>query len=302
MVDKIFYNEASAAKLGWTPEWFGAYEFDDDLLKKIRAFQRKNHLVADGMCGPMTYRRIRTERESQLEDYEKPEVREGKTNHIIYNNDYFPIDWHKVVLPFNANGLKLTKGYKKMTKQRKPKMFVSHWDVCLSSKSCFRVLQRRGLSVHFAIDNDGTIYQFMDMNHIAYHAGGKHNTTTVGVEISNAYYPKHNAWYKRNGFGERPIIEGQTVHGKSMKPFTDFYPVQKEALKALMKAVHGAMPWIPLECPLDENGETSYALDLEASKNRYSGFVSHYHLTKRKIDCAGLDLKKLLEEIKNEDN
>ena len=302
MIDKVFYNEASAAKLGWTPEWFGAYDFDDDLLKKIRNFQRTHNLKVDGLCGPATFRRIYTVREEKLESYQQAEIRKGSSNHIIYNNEYFPIDWHKVVLPFNANGLKLTKGYKKMTKQRKPKMFVSHWDVCLSSKSCWKVLNRRGLSVHFAIDNDGTIYQFLDMNHVAYHAGGKHNSTTVGVEISNAYYPKHNPWYKRNGFGERPIIEGQKVHGRSMKPFMDFYPVQKQALKALMKAVHGAMPWIPLECPLDKNGETSYALDTAAAKNRYNGFVSHYHLTKRKIDCAGLDLKTLLEEIKNEDN
>ena len=34
--DKIFYNEASAAKLGWEPEWFGATEFDETLTKKIR--------------------------------------------------------------------------------------------------------------------------------------------------------------------------------------------------------------------------------------------------------------------------
>jgi hypothetical protein len=41
------------------------------------------------------------------------EVREGDSNHIIYNNEYYPIDWDKVVLPFNANGLKLTKGLPK---------------------------------------------------------------------------------------------------------------------------------------------------------------------------------------------
>ena len=300
MIHKIFYNEASATKLGWTPEWFGAYDFDDNLLKKIRAFQREHGLTADGMCGPTTFRRIWAVRESELEEYEHQEVRKGSSNHIIYNNEYYPIKWDKVVLPFNAGGLKLTKGYKKVTKQRKPKMFVSHWDVCLSSKSCWKVLNRRGLSVHFAIDNDGTIFQFLDMNHIAYHAGGKFNSPSVGVEISNAYYPKHNPWYKRHGFGERPLVKNAHVHGRSMKPFMDFYPAQVGALKALMKAVHEAMPWIPLECPLDENGETSYTVDKDASRNRFSGFVSHYHLTKRKIDCANLDLKSLLEDIKNE--
>ena len=30
----------------------------------------------------------------------------------------------------------------------------------------------------------------------------------------------------------------------------------------------------------------------------FKGFVSHYHVTKKKIDCAGLDIKALLEEIK----
>ena len=35
-MDKIFYNEASAAKMGWEPEWFGADDFDDDLIEKIQ--------------------------------------------------------------------------------------------------------------------------------------------------------------------------------------------------------------------------------------------------------------------------
>ena len=30
--DKLFYNEASAAKLGWTPRWFGCKEFNDNLF------------------------------------------------------------------------------------------------------------------------------------------------------------------------------------------------------------------------------------------------------------------------------
>ena len=35
-MDKEFYNEASAARLGWTPEWFGAKEFDETLTKNIK--------------------------------------------------------------------------------------------------------------------------------------------------------------------------------------------------------------------------------------------------------------------------
>src|SRR5262245_43453849 len=38
--------------------------------------------------------------------------------------------------------------------------FVIHYDVCGTSRACFRVLHdTRGLSVHFLLDVDGTIYQ-----------------------------------------------------------------------------------------------------------------------------------------------
>ena len=39
-VDKIFYNEASAKKLGWDPSWFGEANFDEDLIIAIKSWQR----------------------------------------------------------------------------------------------------------------------------------------------------------------------------------------------------------------------------------------------------------------------
>ena len=44
---------------------------------------------------------------------------------------------------------------------------------------------------------------------------------------------------------------------------------------------------------------TKYEQDVPYGK--FSGFVSHYHISKRKIDCAGLDIKALLDEVKNEE-
>jgi hypothetical protein len=297
-MDKIFYNEASAAKMGWEPDWFGADDFDDDLIEKIITFQKEHDLTADGLCGPSTHRRIWTDRESRLGTYEQLPNRESpRINNIIYNNDFYEIEWPKVILHFNHGGMHHTKGFKKVYEKRKPNMFVCHWDVCLNSESCFRVLERRGCSIHFTIDNDGTIRQHLDMNHVAVHAGSTANKASVGVEISNAYYPRYSKWYKDNNFGERPLVKGAKVHGKSMKPFMDFYPVQIEALKALMKACHKALD-IPLKCPVDRSGKTSYVVNRAASKGTFDGFVSHYHITRRKIDCANLDLKQILEEIK----
>jgi hypothetical protein len=297
-MDKVFYNEGSAAKLGWTPDWFGCDDFDEDLIDAIVKFQKQHNLTADGLMGPTTYRRVYNDRVANLEDYQPKSMKNNRESFIVYNSDYLPIEWPRVRLFFEGDGYKLTKGFKKMTQKRDPKFFVCHWDVCLSSETCFRVLKKRGISVHFAIDNDGTIYQFMDMNDVAYHAGSrKWNTASVGVEIANAFYPKYQDWYKRKGFGERPVIKDAMVHGKKLETHLGFYPVQLQALQALMKAVHKATG-MPLKAPLDRKGNTSTKVSKPVADGRFEGFVSHYHLTNRKIDCAGLDIKKLLEEIK----
>jgi hypothetical protein len=296
-MDKVFYNQASASKLGWDPSWFGCSEFDDDLVAAISLWQKQNGLKSDGMCGPNTYRRINTERKSK-ESFSNSVIQGKDASFLSYRGDLVPINWPKVVRWDEEGGLKLQGGYTRYFKERKIDMFVNHWDVCLNSETCARVLNKRGISVHFCIDNDGTIYQLVDINHATWHAGSKKwNHSSVGVEIANAYYPKYQSWYKRHGFGERPLIEGEKVHGSSMKPFLGFYPVQLEALKALWESCHNAIG-IPYKCPVDRNGETLKKVSTSAAAGRFKGFVSHYHLTRRKIDCAGLDIKNLLEDLK----
>ena len=295
-MDKYFYNEASAQKLGWVPSWFGCERFNDDLIDAIQDYQRSNGLTADGLCGPGTYRRVYTDRQEEIHKF-IPNTKNNKESFLIYNAEYYNIEWPKVKLWFEGDGYKMRKGFKRMFHRRDPNFFVCHWDVCLSSESCFKVLNNRGLSVHFLIDNDGTIYQTMDMNDVAYHAGSRTwNNNSIGVEISNAYYPKHQSWYVKQGLEERPLITDAVVHGKKLDPFTGFYPEQLDALKALMKTVHKATG-MPLKTPLDRSKNTNTTVSKKAASGRFEGFVSHYHLTNRKIDCAGLDLKKLLKEI-----
>ncbi len=63
--------------------------------------------------------------------------------------------------------------------------FVLHYDVCGVSRQCFRVLHDfRGLSVHFLLDIDGTIYQTMDLKERGWHATIS-NDRSVGIEIAN---------------------------------------------------------------------------------------------------------------------
>lgn len=298
-MDKIFYNQASASKLGWTPDWFGCEEFDEKLVKSIKSWQSENNVSADGLCGPGTHRRIFTQRLSNIDEYEPADITEKEDSNLVYQGNFIPINWGKVVLWSEENGLKAnTQNYRSYFEKRKINSFVNHWDVCLNSKSCARVLNKRGLSVHFLIDNDGTIYQLCDINHMCFHAGSKVNPTSIGVEISNAYYPKYQNWYVKNGYGERPLAEGASVHGRSMDTFTDFYPVQKEALKALWQSIHENIG-IPLATPLDDLGETLKTTSQKSARGTFKGFISHYHITRKKIDCAGLDIKQLLSEIKS---
>jgi len=300
-IDKNFYNESSAAKLGWDPTWFGEKYYDDKLVRAIKKWQKENGLTADGLCGPTTFRRLWTERQADIDDH-KPESCHY-SNYIVYQGNFTPIEWDKVVLWSERGGLE-TPAANYYSYSGRPKrnirLFVNHWDVCLSSRSCQRVLDKRGASVHFLIDNDGTIYQTLDMQHGAWHAGSERvNRASVGVEISNAYYTKYQSWYEKNGFGPRPVVDDAWVHGNKLGEHLDFYPVQIEALKALWKAIHKAAE-IPYEAPKNQFGTTSTKYEQDVKYGSFSGFISHYHVSKRKIDCAGLDIVKLLEEVKDD--
>ena len=164
------------------------------------------------------------------------------------------------------------------------------------------VIAKRGISIHFGIDNDGTIYQLLDTQHAAWQAGGrKWNHESIGVEVANAFYPKYQSWYERKGFGSRPVNSAGSVkcHGRGLEEHLGFYDVQVDALKALWKALHKGLG-IPLQCPTDSSGELITTVDKECERSKFSGFINHYNLTKRKIDCAGLDLVTLLKECRSE--
>ncbi len=304
-MDKDFYNSSSASKLGWDPSWFGCDEFDVGLVKAVQKWQKARKLTGDGLVGPMTYRRIWTEREASISDYEpKKNVYATSDKHVVHNGHFIPIEWDKVILWDENAGFKSKAGcftdYSGKP-DREPTMFVNHWDVCLSAESCAKVLNRRGISVHFLIDNDGTIFQMLDTQHKAWHAGIARyeggNTKGIGVEISNAYYLKYQEWYVSRNFGERPLKENAMVHGRKLDTFLDFYPVQLEALKALWKAVHIGIG-IPLEYPKNSSGGFDTGLNKNCERGKFHGFCNHYNFTKNKIDCAGLDLPSLIEQVR----
>ena len=302
-MDKNFYNEASAKKLGWEPSWFGERYFDDKLVRAIKKWQRSRGISPDGLCGPMTFRRLWTERQSRIDDYKPPNP--SYSNYVLYNGEFFPIEWDKFVLWSEQDGLETQPGkyydYSGRPK-RKIRYFVNHWDVCLSSEACARVLNRRGVSIHFNIDNDGTIYQLLDTQHGAWQAGHWYgNKHGIGVEISNAFYTKYQGWYEKNGFGPRPVVAkgDAVVHGQGLQEHLGFYPIQIEALKKLWKALHLGLD-IPLDFPKNADGSLCTTVHPDVTGGTFKGFNNHYNFTRKKIDCAGLPLDELLKEVKED--
>ena len=284
------YNAQTSRKYGWLPSWFGCTDFDDILIRQVKKFQEEHNLSADGMVGSMTYRRIYNHRIQHVSTWER---KMGGGSHIVYGGNFFNIDWDKVILWDNENGLKAKEGnYRKSSSLRKPSLFVNHWDVCLSSSTCQDVLDKRGISCHFLIDNDGTIYQTMDINDIAWHAGNANNFS-IGVEISNVYYTKYDEWYIKNNLGKRPRWTG-TVRGKELEEHLGFYDVQIHAAQKLWKAISNACD-IPLRCPA-ENG-TMIDRFYPPAMNGWKGIIHHFHVSDKKIDCGGFDLYKYLGEI-----
>jgi N-acetylmuramoyl-L-alanine amidase len=190
--------------------------------------------------------------------------------------------------------------------------FVIHYDESYTSRNCFHVLQDvRGLSVHFLLDLDGTIYQTCDLIERCRHAS-EANDRSVGVEIAHpgaleedrslaGRYKRDEAgrlylelprWLGKDpvltrGFVPRPArdepVRG-TIQGHRRTQY-DFTSEQYEALARLGGALARIFPALRLEAPRDGTGRVTdcvFASPEEAAA--FHGVVGHYHLSKRKTD------------------
>ena len=283
---KISYNKRMSKRLGWRPDWFGVQDFDSVLVEKIKAFQESHDLKIDGLCGETTFRRVSADREMMVEPDD---------SHIIVEGSRLKIPWDKVVSLEDSGNLALPVSCYRSKPRPDPTQIVTHFDVCLSARSCKRVLEKRGISSHFVIDNDGTIYQMVDPAFEAWHAPPA-NRRSIGIDISNAYYVKYNSTYEKRGHGLRPVLKDMRVHGVKLKECLGFYDVQIEAYKVLANSLCEFYK-IPKRCPLTEEHELVRTVFPDARSGKFKGIICHYHLTKKKIDCANLDLKAVLYQM-----
>jgi N-acetyl-anhydromuramyl-L-alanine amidase AmpD len=192
--------------------------------------------------------------------------------------------------------------------------FVIHFDARGTSRRCFEVLQDvRGLSVHFMLDLDGTIYQTLDVKEAAWHATIA-NGRSIGIEVANiGAYPVDNdhspleRWYRPDPDGRirladpdaqpsasrdprepalRPLrnelIVG-TVQGTKLKQY-DFTPQQYEALARLSATLCTLFPKIRCDYPRDARANLLTHKLPEGEFVRYQGILGHYHVQSNKVD------------------
>ena len=182
------------------------------------------------------------------------------------------------------------------------KQFVVHHDGCTSADMCFTVLQNeRGLSVHFLLDNDGTIYQTLDLGLTAYHAADW-NLYSIGVELCSrgdaTAYPNV---YSGGRFGPQRDTKTCKINNNTIKAY-DYTKAQYESFTQLCRELLRLFPNLPADYPQSSPGEQSWATLPNASieRERYAGYIAHYHLTQQKWDPGPFDFKDFCSKLRGE--
>src|SRR5262249_32169928 len=204
-------------------------------------------------------------------------------------------------------------GWDLPTLQKVIDQFVIHFDACGVSRQCFNILQdHRGLSIHFMLDLDGTIYQTLDLKKRAWHATSS-NKRSVGIEIANiGAYAKNeknplDQWYAETSeggtritipgkFGDGGIrTPGFVGHPKTLKPMRgiiqgheliqyDFTPEQYRALIKLTATLVKVLPKIKCDFPKDTAGRVISEKLPDDQLKEYQGILGHFHIQTDKVD------------------
>ena len=204
--------------------------------------------------------------------------------------------------------------------------FVIHFDARGTSRGCFEVLHDlRGLSVHFLLDLDGTVYQTLDLKERAWDAT-KANTRSVGIEIANiGAFPVDRAelldrWYQRDTDGRMKLANPDldslgssrasrsapsatqpvtgTIQGQTLRQY-DLTAQQYDALIRLTATLCTLLPKIRCDYPRDATGALIPQKLPDPDFERYQGILGHYHVQTNKVDPGpAFQWNKLVDEAR----
>ena len=170
----------------------------------------------------------------------------------------------------------------------KVRLLVLHHDATLSSRSCIKVLNRRNLSTHLLIDNDGTLFQMIDLAHSSWH-GGKVNPYSIGLDLSNAASVRYASRYR-----DRGIFKAE-VNGREIVALGYADPQYRTLIKVI-RALARYFPRVRPLPPLDAEGQiiTRQIGDVDT----FEGVLGHFHLSAHKWDPGpGFDWKRVFNAV-----
>jgi N-acetylmuramoyl-L-alanine amidase len=177
------------------------------------------------------------------------------------------------------------------------KQVVLHLDGCVNSRSCFHSMHdmptvngKCGLSAHFMIDADGTIYQTLDLLENAWHAE-QANPTSIGIEICNRGDASRNELDRLpRDYRTRPVKD-VVINGRTFHAF-DFRPEQYASVLALNRVL---VRLFPLVRPVYPERDGKPLLETLRDPQSFNGIVGHLHVDKEghKWDPGAFDWPRL---------
>ena len=187
-------------------------------------------------------------------------------------------------------------------------LILMHADGMTKAHDTHRVLLNGGLSTHFCIDWDGTIYQCADPGFHGTLHGGLQNMRSVGIDLCNDMVELHKQnkpypypddqkaeWpkYKRP---TSPVLKIQN-RPKQTYGYTDpQYVGTIELFKVLCDALN-----IPKQPPLDERMEVPMSMLEDA--DGFQGFAAHWHTAATRWDPGpGFDWQRVYHALRGEHN
>ena len=200
---------------------------------------------------------------------------------------------------------------------------VVHFDACGTSRECFRVLHDvRGLSCHFLLDVDGTIYQTLDLKERAWHAA-QANEYSVGIEIAHIGAKPSEAdlapWYATSDDGaiqltipeaHRPRLESYAggpsrpglfrgvINGREVVQY-DFTEEQYVALEKLLLALCRTFPRVRARVPRTNGGEVAPNVLPSDEAVQFEGLIAHSHVSDVKVDPGpAFDWDRILRSLR----
>ena len=178
--------------------------------------------------------------------------------------------------------------------------FFLHHSGLYHADATFSVLHNeRGLSCHFILDDDGTIYQTLDLKENAWH-GGQCNKMSIGIEIdSRASAGRFPNAYDADSCKKYDVLPREKrldkVNGSWALGY-DFNDKQYEALIKLAIALKDIFPHISSNPDFPRKNGRIRKVEVNNIK-KHKGFVCHFQASSNKIDPISFDFNRFLSGV-----